>query len=750
MKQDKILMIGGLMALTLASCSNDEIINNLPSEGARPIEYSVATSNVTRALNSYCSYAMPEQLTLWSHVAAGPETLLGKTYIDGDLLSYDGNNYSDATGTRFWPTSAEGEEVALDFIAYVDPMGTEGNGVGLTWTESAEGEASDITKTAKTYTYKGYTIEKEAANQLDFMYAVAPGAKEVDGKVTLNFRHALSQICFKAENLNQHVNIYVKSIELDDLNNTGDYEFPRVLTMNQFEDHSQDANSLDDNGTRGTWKEVDGNETYTLNFNENEEKGILTSNLMTGVHGEDGAYLNALNLLPQSKDNQNFKLNLYVENISKEFGTDEEGNWTALETGNVTSVKEVSVTLSTKIAWEQGNRYTYKFVFAKDWDAEKQLDAVSLEVTADDFVNADEYVYMPVPMRFADEAQGIEALWVAPFNLGATSNDEVGKLYYYGDTHGYYSDADGNIDFDFSVLNPDIITNLKTADELVEKGIIKSMGTEDEILFTFMGGKANTGDKIDVYQLTEAYDAAYQATGGMYRMPTKEDWEWLTNTQNVNIKQIKDNDGVILGYEFESKTTGGKFYIPLMSGQLACGFIYNGTNPSVADGEKEKLRAFPGNLTISEALKLGIKSKTKDKIEIVSLDQADCTYGYRTSTCKKADITYVDEKYLGLEINQEDKEETNSKLTTKTDCINAGIIYSGTLLNRKQEFCAFRYCYGEGKYLRVGHFIQTNTPMSVVAGMPIRPVTNKNPGGAPNGYSVFDKNGNLVKFELNK
>ncbi len=389
MKQSKFLMFGGFMALTLASCSSDEIINGVPSEGARPIEYSVATSNVTRALNSYCSYAMPQQLTLWSHVAAGPESLVGKTYIDGDVLAYDGNNYSDATGTRFWPASDnEGTEVALDFIAYVDPMGTEGNGVGFTWTDAAEGDAADNINTAKTYSYKGYTIEKEVADQLDFMYAVAPGAKEADGKVTLNFRHALSQICFKAENQNQHVNIYIKSIELDGLNNAGDYEFPRVLTMDQFEDHSQDTNTFDHEGTRGTWKNISGEETYTLTFDGN---GVLTSNLATGTHGDADAFKNALNLLPQAKATQKFKLNLYIENISKEFEADEEGNLTESDT-NITSVNEVSVTLSTKIAWEQGNRYTYKFVFAKDWDAEKQLDAVSLEVTADDFVNAGEEV----------------------------------------------------------------------------------------------------------------------------------------------------------------------------------------------------------------------------------------------------------------------------------------------------------------------------------------------------------------------
>ncbi len=314
---------------------------------------------------------------------------MGKTYIDGDVLAYDSNNYSDATGTRFWPASDnEGTEVALDFIAYVDPMGTEGNGVGFTWTDAAEGDAADNINTAKTYSYKGYTIEKEVADQLDFMYAVAPGAKEADGKVTLNFRHALSQICFKAENQNQHVNIYIKSIELDGLNNAGDYEFPRVLTMDQFEDHSQDTNTFDHEGTRGTWKNISGEETYTLTFDGN---GVLTSNLATGTHGDADAFKNALNLLPQAKATKKFKLNLYIENISKEFEADEEGNLTESDT-NITSVNEVSVTLSTKIAWEQGNRYTYKFVFAKDWDAEKQLDAVSLEVTADDFVNAGEEV----------------------------------------------------------------------------------------------------------------------------------------------------------------------------------------------------------------------------------------------------------------------------------------------------------------------------------------------------------------------
>lgn len=210
------------MALTLASCSNDEIITRVPTEGARPIEYSVAAANVTRAANSYCNQSLPASFMLWGYGVDGSSNLKGKHYIDGDEIGNDGlGNYYDTKGVRYWPAkqSDSDPEAVLDFVAYTDGMENEnGTTVGLTNTANSSYDADAETKQTKLqYTYKGYEVNADVSKQGDLMYAVTPAKKEADGNVALNFRHALSQICFKAENMNEHVAIYIKKVEVGEL-----------------------------------------------------------------------------------------------------------------------------------------------------------------------------------------------------------------------------------------------------------------------------------------------------------------------------------------------------------------------------------------------------------------------------------------------------------------------------------------------------------------------------------------------------
>lgn len=512
--------------------------------------------------------------TLWGKVITGPADLKGQIYIDGDILGYDGIRYYDSTGTRFWPRPDDGvepEEVSLDFVAYTDPMeedtffydcketehgsatgGSEGNG------DNAHG------------VYKGYTIKLNASEQSDFMYAVTKGAKDDGNKVNLNFRHALSQICFKSVNKNEHIDIYVKSIEILDLVGKGDYHFPSVSTNDNYENHTSVIEEDPNKDSRGNWvlsTEESDKQSYILDFND----GIKTDEVGIGEHGTNNAFKTALNLLPQTKENMGIKLVLDVINKTSD------SKWKLAE--------NFEVAVSTNVNWLEGNRYTYTLLFDYDWTPDG-LSAIKIDVSVDDFVNAPEeewhYTGDPsdkvVPMRYAsydDEGKLTQtALYVDRCNLGADYPYDPGLYFYYGDVQGHRLDADGKFDFNFSCYNSENIPTFGRTGKDSQKwdggnaitiaGLIPSGYLEDtRTQRTIKTGTVNGVDQyktVDIYKLTDKYNAAKVFRGEKFDMLSREDWEWLTNPENADW-EFKTINGTPV-WKVTSKTTKGVVYFP--------------------------------------------------------------------------------------------------------------------------------------------------------------------------------------------
>lgn len=562
----------------LAACSNDEMITRVPTEGARPIEYSVAAANVTRAANSYCNQSMPQSLTLWAYGVNGSAALKNKHYIDGDILENDGNGkYFDTKGVRYWPTKQkDGDpDAVLDFIAYTDGMADEdGTNVGLVYEENTAYDAgAETVQTKKQYTYKGYEVDGNFSKQGDLMYAVTPAMTEKDEKgnarnVTLNFRHALSQICFKAENMNEHVAIYIKDITVGELKCKGDYKFPTVNTVSNYVMHDDIIDSDPFENNRGEWKNIAADtKDFSLKFtDETNKKGILCSEINNLPHDQANPYKYALNLIPQTNEKWPITLTIAVANISN----DKYPNGKPKDTYEFTG--DITVPLTTSINWKQGNRYTYKFRFERDWTPEN-VNAITIDVTVDDFVNnVVEYNYVgettkAILMRKETGTKGaadyLSALYVAQCNLGANYPYESGLYFYYTDVEGYRLASDeyfyepNGDKFSFGLMNKTLrVSAGYSASALAQDGWIKKSGRNLSII----NYKGEVTSQKEGFELTPKGDAAQVLTGGRYLTPSAEDMEWLFNENNTIITKVKMNGNDM--YRVESKQTGGVVFFP--------------------------------------------------------------------------------------------------------------------------------------------------------------------------------------------
>lgn len=126
-----------------------------------------------------------------------------------------------------------------------------------------------------------YTVDGSSANQNDLMYALVPDAKynangAANGTVTMNFKHALSQVKFKvktgAENL--FVDLNTDAIQLVGLNNKGTFTFNTATAAGT--------------ASQGKWSSISNAQTFTLK-----------NTAITSIKNEEQAVGTQLMLIPQ-------------------------------------------------------------------------------------------------------------------------------------------------------------------------------------------------------------------------------------------------------------------------------------------------------------------------------------------------------------------------------------------------------------------------------------------------------------------
>lgn len=362
---------GAMAALTLAACSQDEVVD-IHQDG---IAYSVAVPTQTRAANSYCNNDLPGSFKVWALTNAS------ELYINGDVIEKTETGWIDKSGTHYWP-----ENKTLDFYAQV-------NG------------DNEFNLNNGAPSFNNFTVEDLVNKQVDLIYSVKKNqSKSSDGKVQLNFRHALSQVCFRAKNNTKTVQVTIKGVSVGHLTNTGSFTFPTANTDENYVHHNDNADTKTLNG--GSWT-LPANAQYNKQYDVTPLNGTETLAPGSGIvnltcPGDDhkNTFAQVLTLLPQevqawdptkkgtSKTDWNgayFLVDLSLSNVTK--GDNGTNVTTSLYTGKAA--------VPVAVDWEQGYRYIYTFVFDEGGNGgytpdpenpQPVLTSIKYDVTVDDFI----------------------------------------------------------------------------------------------------------------------------------------------------------------------------------------------------------------------------------------------------------------------------------------------------------------------------------------------------------------------------
>lgn len=388
-KMKKYYFLAAGLLLMLGSCSQDDIVEaNL---GADEIRFAAVTNGSTRAADIYNPKEMPASF----QVSAMSQ---GKVYISDDKIVRVGEQapykWENSTGTRYWP------EDAVDFYAHFNAGGTFQLNNGAP-------------------TFDNFSVASAVGSQVDLLYAVKKGQTkpETDTPVKLNFRHALSQIVFKARNESENIFVQIKGVKVMNVKGSGTYTFPTADT----DDNLPETDSPDQPATtRGSWDLTDTKAGYEVDFSlkdVNGKKGATNADAVN-LTDEKGT---ALMLMPQtttawdpetapkpSVENTNSYLlvDCVIYNVADGSATPLPGDnvclWGKKEEDGSYTTKELAIPV--KFAWEEGKKYTYTLVFGNGnggynpdpedpdpEDPEPVLVPISFEVTVDEFLDGGNY-----------------------------------------------------------------------------------------------------------------------------------------------------------------------------------------------------------------------------------------------------------------------------------------------------------------------------------------------------------------------
>lgn len=383
----KKCFFGAIAVLALASCSNEKVVELSQDQ---EIKFTVEAGKATsRAHDGYCNNVKPGDFQVWASAQ-------GKNYFNalGEKYTLQDGVYKPENGTlRYWPESG-----TVNFFATKNENGTS------TWAFTNPSSLK----------FTGYTVQATPAAQLDFIYAAKLNVEKTSSAVELNFRHALSQIEFKAQNNNNKIYVEIDEVSVVNVNSKGNITITKD-TSTKFQDHNL-GDAADDNDTRGDnrceWSDQSVPATYTASFTAVPVGSSATSLTVTDASGEYNT--NTMYLLPQTltawdktkpakhQDAENtgsyFLVKALIYNVAGESvdKTNDVVVWGTAPSGEKTSwtTKEIAIPVPASTTWEDGKRYVYTFVFTKtgnggyDPDNNKPvLTPITLQVDVDDFVD---------------------------------------------------------------------------------------------------------------------------------------------------------------------------------------------------------------------------------------------------------------------------------------------------------------------------------------------------------------------------
>lgn len=369
-----------LSAMALATgCSNDEMTEVNRGDG---IDFSVTAGKLTRAEATTTSSI--NEFNVWAFTD-------GKTYMNGTTVNKGTDSKWTYTGTKFWP------ETSVDFFA-VSPATPKGGTVS-------------VTNESKTINYTANGIE-------DLLYAAnfnETKDKHATSPVTVNFRHALSQIVFKVRKTStSSINVKVKGIKVVGVANTSTLTWATSFTGDNLSEKGITDTETGDSW--GTWATPTGETSYTAVDLADASEVTTTASFLTSDAGNGALFLMPQTLKPwlTLSDKGEATITGTARLLVNCQITDElSGIQLWPETGG--EFAEVAISLSNPTndpnkteddpheRWMQGKKYIYTLIFGEGGgykpdpdpddpdDPEPVLVPITFTVTVDEFQDGGKY-----------------------------------------------------------------------------------------------------------------------------------------------------------------------------------------------------------------------------------------------------------------------------------------------------------------------------------------------------------------------
>ena len=376
MMKSKYLLVTALSAAALTACNNDEV---LEVNQGRGISFQVATEAATRAAATTTNSI--DEFMVWGFTEEEP----AKTLMDDLSVSKTGSDWT-YTGTIFWPAAP------VNFYS-ISP-------------ESVSDKVSEgtVSITSNEQKITGFTVNTDQSQQVDLLYAVNKEEKKESHEtepVSINFRHALSQIVFKAKNTNDNLRVIIHGVKVGNIKKAGDFTYPSQATTTQ---NTSESGSIVAN-TQGVWDNVTTEQTFAAGMS-----GIVTLNgkaetALDLTSKEDEVYTGALFMIPQALTPWNPEATGALNTTNKGVyflvdcqilsGTNKDIQVWPSDASQTHA--EVAIPAS-ELTWDQGKKYIYTFTFGEGGgyvpgekpDPDPTLIGIDFDVTVDEFINGGE------------------------------------------------------------------------------------------------------------------------------------------------------------------------------------------------------------------------------------------------------------------------------------------------------------------------------------------------------------------------
>lgn len=312
----KSLLICGVAALALASCTQNEVLNVNES---RAIGFDAFVGKPTKA-------AKPTESTLTELQGEGNGFYVYGGYEDvTDVFDNTHVTYSSSSWgydpIRYWVKDKNYKLLAYAPDMTVTPTLAFGS-------SSSENDA--------TLSFTDITIDGTTENQNDFVVAkseLITSNGTSDSDIAFNFYHALSMIKITLRNgFADGIKVAVSNFNITGIKTQGDFVISGSATLSA--------------GNCGTWSNVDTPESSTITFKDDAGTTLDTYWTSEGDANNKMAYVNEFIVIPQTIGtvSVNFTINV----------TDSNGN-------SIVSNKALKINLPTTPtnSWNVNNRYNY-------------------------------------------------------------------------------------------------------------------------------------------------------------------------------------------------------------------------------------------------------------------------------------------------------------------------------------------------------------------------------------------------------